>query len=167
MKISLLNENKKPLRNRVEVFATKNGKVYGGFYEDGSFGVFGGGLDGEAVADAASREFEEESGYKINNLNSLDLKPLEVEWDDQGGKKDDRKEKYRGTRTWMYVGELDDDGDKDKATGEDGQHHLKNVGLKDVDDAIESIENNLNSNETIKKQQNLRIKALRKIKNNI
>lgn len=167
MKLSVLNENKKPYRNRVEVFAVKNGKVYGGYYSDGSFGTFGGGTDGESIMDTAKREFEEESGYKITNVEKCDIGPVEVLWDGEAKskKQKDRMEKYCGTRTWAVIGVLDDSGEKDKADGEDGQSGLSNVGLIDVDKAIESIENN--TNEDTKKQQDFRIKVLRKIKNNI
>lgn len=170
MRLRNLNEdkNEKPFRNRVEVFATKDGKVYGGFYPDGSFGAFGGGTDGESIEDSAKREFEEESGYKLKNVKKLDIDPVEVLWGEPKSKKQkDRMEEYKGTRTWFLTGVLDDSGDKNKSDGDDGKHNLKDVGLIDINDAIDSIKKNFNDDESIKKQQHLRIKALGLIKNNL
>lgn len=167
MLLSELNESGKPYRNRVEVFALKDGKVYGGFYESGDFGVFGGGTDGEDLESAAAREFEEESGFKIKNLKKLDVDPIEVEWEGEAksDKQKERKEKYRGTRTWYYCGELDDDGKKDKATGDDGHSGLNNIGLKDVDDMIDNVKSIDADDDGLIKQNKARLEALKLIKN--
>jgi len=152
-----------PYRNRVEVFAIKDGQVYGGFFDDGSFGVFGGGTDGEAVEDAAKREYKEEAGYKLKNVEKLDIKPVEVAWKSKPAneKQEERQKQYKGTRTWYYCAEL---GDKvKKATGEDGQSPLKDVGLVDIDKAIKSLDRK-GGDESIKSQMNARKKALELIK---
>lgn len=165
MKLQILNEDDKPYRNRVEVFAVKDGKVYGGMYSDGSFGVFGGGTDGEDLESAASREFEEESGYKVTNLKKADVDPIEVEWtgEAKSDKQKERMKKYRGTRTWYYIGDLDDSGEKDKAKGEDGHSGLNDIGLKDPDEAIAALDKDPDD-EGLKKQYAARIKTLKQIK---
>lgn len=160
----ILTEEELPFRNRVEVFACKDGKVYGGFYPDGAFGVFGGGTDGEKLEDAAEREFEEESGYKINNLEKLDVAPVEAIWDKAKSKKQkDRMEDYKGTRTWYFYGELDDSSKKEKADGDDGKAGIKDIGLKDIDDAIKALEGTPDDKNLVK-QYKARIEALKLIK---
>lgn len=162
--IKLFTEEKElPYRNRVEVFAIKDGKVYGGFYEDGGFGVFGGGTDGEAVEEAARREYQEEAGYTLKNVEKLDIKPVEVAWKSKpsNDKQEERQKQYKGTRTWYYYAEL---GKKvKKATGEDGKSPLKKVGLIDIDEAIKSLDRK-GGDESIKSQMNARKKALELIK---
>lgn len=152
-----------PFRNRVEVFAIKDGKVYGGFYPDGSFGTFGGGTDGESLEDAAEREYKEETGYSLIGIEKLDIPALEVCWK-SGPKNDKQKErqsKYKGTRTWYFYAELGSKGKK--ASGEDGESPLKKIGLIDLDKAIESLDKEPNE-ESIKSQMNARKKALKMIK---
>lgn len=163
MRLHTINENKKPYRNRVEVFATKNGKVYGGFYKDGSFGVFGGGTDGEDLETAATREFEEESGYKVKNLKKLDIEPVEIKWEGEpkSEKQKERSKKFGGTRTWYYTGELDDSMEKDKAEGGDGQSGLSDIGLKEIDDVIEKIKGLETDDAGLKKQYKARLEVLR------
>jgi len=152
-----------PYRNRVEVFAIKDGKVYGGFFDDGSFGVFGGGTDGEAVEDAAKREYKEEAGYTIKNVEKLDIKPIEVAWKSKPAneKQEERQKKYKGTRTWYYYAEIGEKGKK--AKGEDGKSPLTNVGFVDIDVAIKSLDKK-GGDESIKCQMNARKKALELIK---
>lgn len=169
MRLSLLNEDDKPYRNRVEVFAVKDGKVFGGFYKDGAFGVFGGGTDGEDLESAAEREFEEESGYKVSNLRKADVDSVEVDW--QGGPKSDkqkeRMKKYRGTRTWYYIGDLGDGSPKDKADGEDGDSGLKDIGLKNIDEVIDNLKEVDVDDPALKKQYAARVKTLEQINNEI
>ena len=63
----------KPLRPRVEVYAkTEDGKIIAGKYPDGGVGVFGGGIDkGESPESAAKREFREEGGFTIKNVEKI------------------------------------------------------------------------------------------------
>lgn len=152
-----------PYRNRVEVFAVKDGKVYGGFYPDGTFGVFGGGTDGEALEDAAEREFKEETGYSLIGIKKLDIPALEVAWKSKPAneKQEERQKKYKGTRTWYYYAELGAKGKK--ATGEDGESPLNDIGLVDIDKAIKALEKE-GGDESIKSQMNARKKALKLIK---
>jgi 8-oxo-dGTP pyrophosphatase MutT (NUDIX family) len=165
MRLSLINESDKPFRNRVEVFAIKDNKLYCGEYKDGSLGVFGGGTDGEALEEAATREFQEETGYTVKDLKKIPIDPIEVLWKTvKSDKQKDRMEKYKGTRTWYFFGEFDDSSKEDKASGEDGQHGLKNVGLKEItDELIDKISSDT-EDDGIKKQQKARIKALNYIK---
>ncbi len=166
MKLHLINESEKPFRNRVEVYAIKDGKLYCGEYKDGSLGVFGGGTDGEALEEAAAREFEEETGYKVNNLKKIPVDPIEVIWTDaKSEKQKKRMEDYKGTRTWFFVGEFDDSKKKEKAEGDDGKHNLKNVGLKELnDELIKSVKSDTDD-EGIIKQQKIREKVLKHIVN--
>lgn len=168
MKLSLINESEKPFRNRVEVYAIKDGKLYCGEYKDGSLGVFGGGTDGEALEEAAAREFEEETGYKVKNLKKVPVGPVEVLWKDaKSDKQKSRMEQYKGTRTWYFYGEFDDSDKQDKATGEDGQHGLKNVGLKELNDKLVKLAKSNTEDEGIVKQQKAREEVLNYIINQV
>ena len=161
MKLKIINENSLPFRNRVEVFAIKDGKLYCGEYEDGTIGVFGGGTDGESLEDAAKREFNEETGYKVKNLTKVPVGPIEVLWDKpKSEKQKERSQDYKGTRTWYFVADFDDDDKKDKADGEDGQHNLKNVGLKTIDDDLISKFGE-SSDESLAKQQKARVDVIK------
>lgn len=161
----MITEGEKPLRNRVEVITTNDkGQVYGGIFPDGSFGLFGGGTDGEAGKKAAQREFEEETGHGITQVQKVDLEPVETIWrhDPKKAKDKDRQEQYRGTRTWFFTGKFQD-GDGKKASGDDGKSPLKDIGWYDIDDAIKRIEDNLSDQQDQKAQQKRRIEALRTI----
>jgi 8-oxo-dGTP pyrophosphatase MutT (NUDIX family) len=164
MKLTLINESELPFRNRVEVYAIKDNKLYCGTYKDGSIGVFGGGTDGEALEEAAAREFEEETGYKINNLKKVPVDPIEIIWTDaKSEKQKDRMKEYKGTRTWFYYGELDNSEKKEKADGDDGKHNLTNVGLKELnDELIKSVKSD-SKDDGIIKQQATREKVLKYI----
>ena len=167
MRLVSLNEESLPFRNRVEVFAIKDGKLYCGEYKDGTIGVFGGGTDGELLEDAASREFKEETGYNVINLKKVPVGPIEILWDKPKSEKQaERSKDYKGTRTWYYVGEFNDDVEKDKADGEDGQHNLKNVSLRTIDDElIEKFQSDVDKE--LKKQQNARVEVIKWILDNI
>lgn len=164
MKLALINESEKPFRNRVEVYAIQDGKLYCGEYKDGSIGVFGGGTDGEALEKAAAREFEEETGYKVKNLKKVPVDPIEVIWGEaKSDKQKERMKEYKGTKTWFYYGEFDDSGEKDKASGEDGKHGLTNVGLKKLDDKLLKLAVSDTKDDGVAKQQKAREKVIKYI----
>lgn len=151
-----------PYRNRVEVFAVKDDKVYGGFYPDGTFGVFGGGTDGESLETAAEREYKEESGYSLIGLEKLDIPALEVSWKStpKNDKQEERQNKYKGTRTWYFYAELGTKGKK--AKGDDGASSLSDIKLHDIDKALKALDKE-GGDESIKSQINNRKKALKLI----
>lgn len=102
-------------RERIEVFALKDGKVIGGRYPDESFGVYGGGIDPEESAyKAARREFAEEAGYKLRKLRHAKEVPFASPWavGEQKGLAFPEKVRQRieqfpsGHRTTYLVGEV-------------------------------------------------------------
>lgn len=99
-----------PYRDRAEMYAIdKDGNVFGGLHEQGNFGVFGGGIeDGEDPADAAAREFQEESGWSVTNPRVLPFQPHAVDWTPpyKSKKQAERAKQYRGSRTYYIVGDL-------------------------------------------------------------
>jgi len=127
--------NPKPYRDRAEMFAMKDGKIFGGLADAGNFLTFGGGIDpGEDPATAAVREFAEESGYHVHNPRPLPFDPHELDWSPpySGKKQAERAKTYRGSRTHYFVGDL----------GEPHGNKLvepvsrKGVGLYDIDEAM-------------------------------
>jgi 8-oxo-dGTP pyrophosphatase MutT (NUDIX family) len=99
-----------PYRDRAEMYATdKDGNVFGGLYEHGGFGVFGGGIDpGEDAAAAAAREFAEESGWSVANPRVLPFKPHTIDWKPpySSPKQAERAKQFRGSRTYYVAGDL-------------------------------------------------------------
>lgn len=164
MKLKTINEDSKPFRNRVEIFAVQDGKLYCGEYKDGSLGIFGGGTDGESLEDTVEREFTEETGYKIKNIKKIPVDPIEVVWGEpKSDKQKERAEKYKGTKTWYFWGEFDNSGEKDKAKGEDGEHGLTSVSLKKIDDELIDKFSSKTDDEGIKKQQKARTAAIKHV----
>ncbi len=98
-----------PYRDRAEMYAIdKDGNVFGGLYDHGGFGVFGGGIDpGEDAAEAAAREFAEESGWSVTNPRVLPFQPHTIDWKPPfTPKQAERAKTYRGSRTHYVVGDL-------------------------------------------------------------
>lgn len=95
----------KKYRQRVEVYAVRNGRLLSGTYDDGSIGTYGGGVDpGESVTDAAKREFNEESGYKLRHVGRLPVGSFTSKWTPEEPKKDDRQKRFVGSRTTFLYG---------------------------------------------------------------
>jgi 8-oxo-dGTP pyrophosphatase MutT (NUDIX family) len=145
----------------VEVFAVQDGKLYCGEYKDGSIGVFGGGTDGESLEETAKREFKEETGYDIKKIQKIPIDPVEVLWGEpKSDKQKERAEKYKGTKTWYFWGEFDNSKEKEKSKGEDGEHGLKNVSLKTIDDDLIKKFTSKTDDDGIIKQQKVRTEAI-------
>jgi len=68
------------VRHRVEAFGLKNGKIYGGIYQDGQFGTFGGGLGNNTPEQAAREEYQEEGGYILENVRKIPMPPAHYVW---------------------------------------------------------------------------------------
>ena len=138
----LLESENKPYRKRVEIYCVDNNMILGGNYSDGSFGVYGGGLDNDNIIEAAKREFEEESGYTLLNVKKLPFPSYKIEWNDThpllqdksknfGKDKEladqieERRKKYRGSEVIFVSGSLGQKGNKSK--GVEGYTSLKNI----------------------------------------
>lgn len=130
----------KPLRARVETYAfTDDGKVLAGLYPDGSVGVFGGGVDGDTPESAAKKEYREEGGRTLKDVQKIPgAKPLSKKWEDdpsvnesESRKHKERREKFSGSKTIFMMGRV---GDKAKTV--DGSK-LKSVKPRTVDELIQ------------------------------
>lgn len=128
-------EDTRPYRERAELFAMRDGKVYGGLYPDtGSFGVFGGGIDpGETPEQAALREFQEESGLTATNARLIPIPPLDHEWKPpyDSVKHALRAKTHRGSRTHYVMADLGDFSMRGQA-----EEQRKNERLYDLNEAI-------------------------------
>ncbi len=99
-------ETSKPWRNRVEIYGVKYGAILGGIYDnDGTFGVFGGGIEDEETSDAVKRELYEESGYTCYGVQRIPVKELLHEWHPPyaSAEQAERAAKYRGSATTYYA----------------------------------------------------------------
>lgn len=128
----------KPLRPRVETYAlTEDGKILTGLYPDGSVGVYGGGVGGDSLEAAAKKEYREEGGVTLKNVEKLPVKPVTKLWKDdpsvgesESAKHKARREQFSGSKTIFMVGEV---GEKAKVV--DGSK-LKDVKPRTVDELI-------------------------------
>ena len=100
----------KPYRDRAELYAMKDGKLYGSKFPHGGFGVYGGGIDpGEEPSEAAAREFAEEAGWNVKNVKELPFEPHTLDWKPPYSPKvAERAKEFRGSRTRYFVGDLAD-----------------------------------------------------------
>jgi len=134
-------QSNKLYRDRVEVYAIKDGKILGGVYPDGNFGVFGGGIDsGETPKKAARREFLEESGYEIKHLHPAYIPAVKSRWSEEDmkrlAKKDPKRTKqYQGSRTIFFIADL---GDKITKHPED-KTKLKHVKLYPFEEVLDLL----------------------------
>lgn len=131
-----------PYRDRAEVYALDDqGRLLGGRYkQDGTFGVFGGGVDdGEDALAAAAREFAEESGYELLDPQEATVDPVEAEWKPPyaSPKQAERAKKYRGSRTRFITGRLGPKFEGERGT--DTDHPLEQVGPYTVEQALEMM----------------------------
>jgi 8-oxo-dGTP pyrophosphatase MutT (NUDIX family) len=152
-----------PYRKRVEVYAMKGGKVYGGVYKDGGFGVFGGGFDDDDVVTAATREFAEETGHTITNVRLIPVEPVKIDWNPpyKSDKQAERAKSCRGAQTFFVAGDLDDSNQKPKAEGDDGKSLLRWPRLYTVPEALEFCEKAETTEEGIKQINAARVKVLK------
>lgn len=134
-----------PYRIRVEVVAYgPNDTVLGGKFDDGTFGMYGGGVDAEddSLLAGATREFEEESGYVINHLAKCKVDPVIEEWvelpDDASAKFKERFPKFRGSKTIFFRGDLSD-AEKGSKSKEDSKTAFKQIKLYPVDEALDML----------------------------
>lgn len=159
--------DEKALRRRVEVIATnKDGtRLFGGTYPDGTFGVFGGGIEnGETIEEAAAREFLEETGRRIRNLRRLDVSPVENPWpkgeppysSDEDKAKD--RARYRGDKTYYVVGEVSPQRPR-KTTD---YSHLKNISFQKPETALRKLEE-VQGDKVYQKLKKGRLEALKKV----
>jgi 8-oxo-dGTP pyrophosphatase MutT (NUDIX family) len=96
-----------PWRERVEVFAiSPDKKVYGGkWLDDKSFATPGGGIDpGEDAAQAAVREYLEETGMNIINPRLASYGPVDNPWSDKYRQAKQRN--FAGSRTHFVLADL-------------------------------------------------------------
>lgn len=157
-------EDTRPYRNRVEIFAVNDAKipkVYGGKFSTGGFGVFGGGTDGDELVEAAKREFLEETGYKLTEVEKIPVDPVTVEWlkPYKSEKQAERAKTYRGTRTWYIYGVIE--GEKaEKASGDDGKAPLSDVGFYTINTAMKMLVDATTENTELRPQIEARKRAL-------
>ena len=135
-------EDTRPWRDRVEVYGLKDGKVLGGLYNnDKTHGVFAGGIDpGEDLLQAASREFNEESGYTLKNPRAISTEPVLNEWKPpyDSPKHAERAKQYRGSRTQFVAGDIGDE-PPDTSHSPDAHHDLLDVRLRPLKTALRNI----------------------------
>jgi 8-oxo-dGTP pyrophosphatase MutT (NUDIX family) len=134
-------QSDKLYRDRIEVYAIKDGKLLGGVYPDGNFGVFGGGIDpGETAKKAAKREFLEESGYEIKHLHPAYIPAVKSRWSEDDKKRLAKKDpsrikQYQGSRTIFFIADL---GDRQTKHPED-KAKLKHVKLYPFEEVLDLL----------------------------
>lgn len=155
-----------PYRKRVEVYAMKDGKVYGGVYKDGGFGVFGGGFDDDDVVTAASREFAEETGLTVTNIRLVPVEPVKIDWNPpyKSEKQAERAKQFRGAQTFFVVADLDDSTQTAKAEGDDGKSLLRWPRLYTVAEAIGFCDKAEAGDEGVQKINAARLQVLEKLR---
>ena len=103
---------KLPYRERVELYARdpKN-RIFSGLYSnDRTPGVPGGGVDeGEDPTESAAREFKEEVGHLVRDVQMLDVPAFEEDWKPpyMNEKQKERAKRYSGSRTLFATGVYD------------------------------------------------------------
>ena len=141
--LGFLKEARKKYRPRAEVWAGRNGEIFGGFYPDGSFGVYGGGVDpGETPEEAGAREYAEEAGRKVKNLERLPIRPVRQDWHNKNVKRPE----YDGSKTYLLTGDLTNK--RVKAT--EPFTRLKDVGFHPISEAIEAIQQKLDDQNVVR-----------------
>lgn len=134
----------KKYRERVELWAVRNGKVLSGVYPDGSLGTYGGGIDpGEHPHEAGAREYHEEGGRHVKDVRTVDIPRLTQAWPvlknltpEHRKRLDARIAEWPGgSRTTQLVGTLH--GKPTRPTDESHQNRLKDVRLRSFAEAVQ------------------------------
>ena len=103
---------KLPYRERVELYARDpRGRIFSGLYSnDRTPGVPGGGVDeGEDPTESAAREFKEEVGHLVRDVQMLDVPSFDQAWNPpyMNKKQKERAKRYSGSRTRFATGVYD------------------------------------------------------------
>lgn len=136
----LTNESadRRPYRAKTNVIVVSRGMVYGGtFTDDGTFGLFGGGIEeGEDALEAASREFTEETGLAATDLVMLPVKSVKIEWRPPylTPKLAERAKHFRGSEVFFVGGRLVEGFKQKRAKGDDGTSWLRDVRFYSLDE---------------------------------
>ena len=138
-KAHVVEKARKPLRNRVEVWAFSDGKVLCGKYPDGTFGTYGGGVDDDDFERAARREFREEGGRLLKKLTRVDVDPVvELYRHAPKDEKDrERQATHRGTSTAFYVAQLA--GKSTRGKGSDDATKMRGVGMRHPSEVLDAM----------------------------
>ena len=128
-------------RPRVDAFGVRDGKILTGVYSDHTPGTFGGGIEsGESPEQAGLREFLEEAGRKLINLQKIPVPPFTQTWvpGKSGPDNAGRRAKYKGSTTHMVLGTIS--GRKRKPSDTSG---LQDVRYRKPSEVIRDLENSL------------------------
>ena len=103
---------KLPYRERVELYARDpRSRILSGLYSnDRTPGVPGGGVDaGEDPEESAAREFKEEVGHLVRDVQMLDVPSFDQDWKPpyMNEKQKERAKRYSGSRTLFATGVYD------------------------------------------------------------
>lgn len=137
-------EHKKTIRDRVEVFVFRDGKVLSG--KVGNRLIFpGGGIDeGENIKQAGRRETVEETGVYIQNLKILNPNdPLYLDYEELSNNGDtyakykmERLKKYKGENTYFIKSEYVE---REKEDLKKDEWYIKDITWKPIDELVQHM----------------------------